>query len=244
VPLKIEVLLLFSKKVNVEAESPVFDNGYAKLQGMINRVVEQRSKGFTIVELLIVVVVIAILAAITIVSYNGVQNRASDAAVKSELAQNVKLVMNAANTAGVSYTTAAVMSGTSTNLKFDTSRYRVVTYCTNGSEFALAVETTTAKKYYIKSGGVAVNDDTIDSFLPCGSLSIAGAQTTYLNLPTVCTGENTTCNFTGTATVVYGSASVGRFARTANLTGSAVCSNAAFIDPAPGFTKACYVYPN
>lgn len=35
--------------------------------------------GFTIVELLIVIVVIGILAAITIVAYNGVQNRAQDA---------------------------------------------------------------------------------------------------------------------------------------------------------------------
>lgn len=35
-----------------------------------------QNKGFTIVELLIVVVVIAILAAITIVSYNGIQSRA------------------------------------------------------------------------------------------------------------------------------------------------------------------------
>jgi len=35
-------------------------------------------KGFTIVELLIVVVVIAILAAITIVAYNGIQTRARD----------------------------------------------------------------------------------------------------------------------------------------------------------------------
>lgn len=37
---------------------------------------ETRAAGFTIVELLIVVVVIAILAAITIVSYNGIQERA------------------------------------------------------------------------------------------------------------------------------------------------------------------------
>jgi len=36
-----------------------------------------KNKGFTIVELLIVVVVIAILAAITIVSYRGIQKRAS-----------------------------------------------------------------------------------------------------------------------------------------------------------------------
>lgn len=45
------------------------------------------SSGFTIVELLIVVVVIAILAAITIVAYNGVTNKAKDSARVSELAQ-------------------------------------------------------------------------------------------------------------------------------------------------------------
>lgn len=40
------------------------------------------ASGFTIVELLIVVVVIAILAAITIVAYNGIQNRVHDTAIK------------------------------------------------------------------------------------------------------------------------------------------------------------------
>ena len=43
------------------------------------------SKGFTIVELLIVIVVIAILAAITIVSYNGITNQTHDTAVKNDL---------------------------------------------------------------------------------------------------------------------------------------------------------------
>jgi len=38
-----------------------------------------RNRGFTIVELLIVIVVIAILAAISIVAYNGIQSRARDA---------------------------------------------------------------------------------------------------------------------------------------------------------------------
>lgn len=46
----------------------------------------QRSKGFTIVELLIVIVVIAILAAITLVAYNGVQRRATNTARMSEFA--------------------------------------------------------------------------------------------------------------------------------------------------------------
>lgn len=42
-------------------------------------------RGFTIVELLIVIVVIGILAAITIVAFNGVQNKAHDASVQSDL---------------------------------------------------------------------------------------------------------------------------------------------------------------
>lgn len=43
-----------------------------------NTTIKKATSGFTIVELLIVIVVIGILAAITIVSYNGIQNRARD----------------------------------------------------------------------------------------------------------------------------------------------------------------------
>lgn len=45
----------------------------------------QRRSGFTIVELLVVVVVIAILASITVVSYNGVTQRARTVALQSDL---------------------------------------------------------------------------------------------------------------------------------------------------------------
>ena len=49
-------------------------------------------EGFTIVELLIVVVIIAILAAITIVAYNGIQKRAQAAAISTALNQASKKI--------------------------------------------------------------------------------------------------------------------------------------------------------
>lgn len=47
----------------------------------------KQQAGFTIVELLIVIVVIGILAAITIVAYNGIQARANDTRMKSIASQ-------------------------------------------------------------------------------------------------------------------------------------------------------------
>lgn len=51
-----------------------------------------KKQGFTIVELLVVIVVIAILAAVSIAAYTGIQNRANDSAVQSDLNQLYKQI--------------------------------------------------------------------------------------------------------------------------------------------------------
>lgn len=51
-----------------------------------------KQKAFTIVELLIVIVVIGILAAITIVAYNGIQARAKNTQVQNDIRQVSKLI--------------------------------------------------------------------------------------------------------------------------------------------------------
>jgi type IV pilus assembly protein PilA len=58
---------------------------------------DSHPKGFTIVELLIVIVVIGILAAITIVAYNGISNRARNSSIQSDL-HNAASAMEVAKT--------------------------------------------------------------------------------------------------------------------------------------------------
>ena len=73
-------------------------------------------KGFTLVELLIVIVVIAILAAITIVAYNGIQQRAHTTAQKTS-AENLAKKVEGYNAITNAYPTLTA----TTNLNTDTS---------------------------------------------------------------------------------------------------------------------------
>lgn len=53
---------------------------------------KQLKSGFTIVELLIVIVVIGILAAITLVTYNGIQTRSNVTSIQTSLSQVNKII--------------------------------------------------------------------------------------------------------------------------------------------------------
>lgn len=81
--------------------------------GLQNNKLNKTESGFTIVELLIVIVVIGILAAITIVAFNGIQNRGKAAAAQS-LGNSVVKKAEAYNTIQSSYP-AAISNFTDTN---------------------------------------------------------------------------------------------------------------------------------
>ena len=92
---------------------------------------QKRQSGFTIVELLIVIVVIGILAAITIASFNGVTSKAYNARVQSAVNVYAKTInaYNAENGAwppqtvgclGAGYASNQCWSGTNGNITVNT----------------------------------------------------------------------------------------------------------------------------
>lgn len=89
--------------------------------------------GFTIIELLIVIVVIAVLAAISIIAYNGIQNRAIETTLKSDLRNaatklGTEKAINETYPATESAALALLSASTGTNFQY-TSTDGGVSYC-------------------------------------------------------------------------------------------------------------------
>lgn len=116
--------------------------------------------GFTIVELLIVIVVIGVLAAIVIVAYNGITNSANEAAVKSELAGVAKKLevykaTNGLYPANATQLGAADISVNKSN--YDEARNNFY-YCRTAdyTQYAIGVEASGSSnaQYYIENGAI------------------------------------------------------------------------------------------
>lgn len=126
---------------------------------------ENKNRGFTIVELLIVIVVIGILAAIIVVAYRGIQDRAYDTSIQNDLSNIAKKIRmyhaeNGVYPAGnTQLTTLGIkVSKTAFGSPYDngTSTYNLL-YCripaSGPTVFALVAYSRTGKGFQYSSGG-------------------------------------------------------------------------------------------
>ena len=108
-----------------------------------NQSLSSKRTGFTIVELLIVIVVIAILAAIVIVAYNGVARSAARSVLRSDAEQAVKLLQNYRTTNSNFPTTTASITGGLPNSVNTTYEYTATS-----TTFCLTVSSSRAEQSY------------------------------------------------------------------------------------------------
>lgn len=102
----------------------------------------KQQKGFTIVELLIVIIIIGILAALVIVAYTGIQNRANDAAVQSDLRNVGQKVMTFYATEGKYPLSTTELSGLNLKVSKDAYGHHYVVSGINNYNMAYCVDAT------------------------------------------------------------------------------------------------------
>ncbi|MGB2787451.1 MAG: prepilin-type N-terminal cleavage/methylation domain-containing protein [Candidatus Saccharimonadaceae bacterium] len=204
------------------------------------------SRGFTIVELLVVIVLIAIIATITIVAYNGIQIRAQESALATDFRNNSQRLRQYSVINGALPTPTETQTISDAKISLSTAgNYKLASYCSGALRFAIAAETNSGKKYYTDSGNTIVNNDSISITGICATLGItksdgSAADSAYIGMSsTSCASEGGTCVVSGTKSVAYGAN--GMLAVKSGLTGNVPCTNANFGDPAPGFGKKCYI---
>lgn len=100
------------------------------------------TNGFTLVELLIVIVVIAVLASISIVTYNGIQQRANNTSVQADLSTAAKL-LELHNIDNSRYPSSAELASMENRLSFSKGSYQTasnaVLYCQSSDQLSYAL---------------------------------------------------------------------------------------------------------
>lgn len=117
---------------------------------------QKTSRGFTLVEILIVIVVVAILATITIVGYGNVQDRTHDSAVRSDLSTAAKLLkVYKVNNAFAPH--SSQLDGMHDRLTFSKDSYdtssNAMLYCQSADryEFGLIAKSKSGTTFYVTS---------------------------------------------------------------------------------------------
>ena len=144
----------------------------------------RKDRGFTIVELLIVIVVIGILAAIVVVAYVGITQRANSSAAKSN-AESVRKVAEAynADTGAGSYPTTAQLTGWTTGVTRIPAGVSVVTTTLSATHAAGGTI-----QYLVDSSsptrGACVGYWDASLATPAAAVFYLGTATTYSNAAT------------------------------------------------------------
>lgn len=122
---------------------------------------QKKLSGFTIVELLIVIVVIAILATISVVVYRGIQDRANDTTVKSDLSSAAKALEMIKVERGKYPSSTESDWQIISNFKFSKSAYRTgvhnALYCLDPTTdtYAIGAISKSGTSYILTKNGIA-----------------------------------------------------------------------------------------